>query len=58
VGIAIYPLHGKDAQSLLQRAIAQAGSVGTLGREGYAQRTERGPEAAANDDSGGDGAGR
>lgn len=50
VGMAIYPAHGKDAQSLLQRAIAQAGSVGTLGREGFATRTERGPGAAANDD--------
>ena len=50
VGMAIYPTHGKDAQSLLQRAIAQASSVGTLGREGFAHRTERGPGAAANDD--------
>ena len=50
VGMAIYPAHGKDAQSLLQRAIAQANSVGTLGREGFAARTERGPGAAANDD--------
>ena len=50
VGMAIYPAHGKDAQSLLQRAIAQASSVGTLGREGFAARTERGPGAAANDD--------
>jgi diguanylate cyclase (GGDEF)-like protein len=50
VGMAIYPAHGKDAQSLLQRAIAQASSVGTLGAEGYAARTERGPGAAANDD--------
>lgn len=57
VGLALYPLHGKDAQTLLQRAIAQAASVGTLGREGYAQRTERGPEAAANDDEGGGGDG-
>lgn len=50
VGMAIYPAHGKDAQSLLQRAIAQASSVGTLGREGFAARTERGPGAAANDE--------
>ena len=50
VGMAIYPTHGKDAQSLLQRAIAQASSVGTLGREGFATRTERGPGAAANDE--------
>ena len=52
VGMAIYPAHGKDAQSLLQRAIAQAGSVGTLGREGFATRTERGPGAAAANDDG------
>lgn len=52
VGIALYPAHGKDAQSLLQRAIAQASSVGTLGREGYAVRAERGPGGgAANDDA-------
>ncbi|RVU44592.1 GGDEF domain-containing protein [Rubrivivax rivuli] len=50
VGIALFPAHGKDAQSLLQRAIAQANSVGTVGREGYAVRTERGPAAAANDE--------
>jgi predicted signal transduction protein with EAL and GGDEF domain len=50
VGIALYPAHGKDAQSLLQRAVAQANSVGTVGREGYAVRTERGPAAAANDE--------
>ena len=53
VGMAIYPAHGKDAQSLLQRAIAQASSVGTLGREGFAARTERGPGAAAANDDGG-----
>ena len=52
VGMAIYPAHGKDAQSLLQRAVAQAGSVGTLGREGFAARTERGPGAAAANDDG------
>ena len=52
VGMAIFPAHGKDAQSLLQRAIAQASSVGTLGRGGFAARTERGPGSAANDDGG------
>jgi diguanylate cyclase (GGDEF)-like protein len=50
VGLAIYPDHGKDAHTLLQRASAQAGSVATLGREGFAARTERGAAAAANDD--------
>lgn len=35
---------------LLQRASAQAGSLATLGRDGFAARTERGPGSAANDD--------
>jgi diguanylate cyclase (GGDEF)-like protein len=49
VGLALYPDHGKDAHSLLQRASAQAGSVATLGRDGFAVRTERRGDAAAND---------
>lgn len=50
VGIALYPEHGKDAGTLLKRASAQAGSVATLGRAGYASAAVRGPGAAANDD--------
>jgi diguanylate cyclase (GGDEF)-like protein len=50
VGLAHTPEHGKDAESLLQRASAQAGSLATLGRGGFAARTERGPGSAANDD--------
>jgi diguanylate cyclase (GGDEF)-like protein len=50
VGLAHTPEHGKDAESLLQRASAQAGSLATLGRDGFAARTERGPGSAANDD--------
>ena len=50
VGLAHTPEHGKDAESLLQRASAQAGSLATLGRDGYAARTERGPGSAANDE--------
>ncbi|MCY7314109.1 MAG: GGDEF domain-containing protein, partial [Rubrivivax sp.] len=50
VGMAIYPEHGKDAESLLQRASAQAGSVATLGRAGYAAPVVRIGGAAANDD--------
>ena len=50
LGLALYPEHGKDALSLLQRAGAQAGSLATLGRDGFAARTERGPAAAANDE--------
>lgn len=50
VGLAHTPEHGKDAESLLQRASAQAGSLATLGRDGFAASTERGPGRAANDD--------
>ncbi len=50
VGLAHTPEHGKDAHSLLQRASAQAGSLATLGRDGFAARTERGPGPAANDE--------
>jgi diguanylate cyclase (GGDEF)-like protein len=49
VGLALYPDHGKDAHSLLQRASAQAGSVVAMGSEGYAARTERTAAPAAND---------
>ncbi|MDO8419805.1 MAG: GGDEF domain-containing protein [Rubrivivax sp.] len=51
VGLALYPEHGQDAETLLQHAVAQAGSVATLGRDGFAARTERGSDAAANDDA-------
>jgi len=51
VGLALYPEHGRDAESLLKRASAQAGNVGTVGREGYAAATQRGGGAAANDDA-------
>jgi diguanylate cyclase (GGDEF)-like protein len=49
VGLALYPDHGKDAHTLLQRASAQAGSVATMGGEGFAVRTERSGSDAAND---------
>jgi diguanylate cyclase (GGDEF)-like protein len=49
VGLAIYPEHGKDAESLMQRASAQAGSVATVGRAGFASRVQRIDSAAAND---------
>ncbi len=51
VGLALYPEHGKDAHSLLQRASAQAGSVATLGVQGFGSAVSRGPGAAANDDT-------
>ena len=50
VGLALYPDHGKDANTLLQRASAQAGSVATLGAEGFAVRTDRSGSTAANDE--------
>jgi len=49
VGLALYPDHGKDAQALLQRASAQAGSVATQGSAGFAAAVRRAPAAAAND---------
>jgi diguanylate cyclase (GGDEF)-like protein len=52
VGLALYPEHGKDANALLQRASAQAGSVATLGRAGFAVGTERAAGGgAANDEA-------
>lgn len=50
VGLALYPEHGRDADSLLKRASAQAASVATVGREGYAVATQRGGGSAANDE--------
>lgn len=49
VGLALYPEHGKDAESLLLRASAQAGSVATLGAEGFATASQRLAGGAAND---------
>jgi len=53
VGLALYPEHGKDAQSLLRRASAQALSLapsGGAGGAGLSTRVERSPSQAANDD--------
>lgn len=50
VGIASYPEHGRDAETLLRRAVGQAASLATVGRDGFANRAERGPAAAANDE--------
>jgi diguanylate cyclase (GGDEF)-like protein len=52
LGLAAYPEHGRDADALMRRAIGQAASVATVGREGFANRIERGPAAAANDEAG------
>ena len=50
-GLALYPEHGKTADALLRRAVGQAASLATVGREGFANRVERGPSAAANDEA-------
>ena len=50
VGLASYPEHGKQADALLHRALAQAASMATMGGEGTASAADRGPAAAANDD--------
>ena len=47
VGAAQYPLHGKDAEALLRRALGQAGDNPPTGRAGL---SPRGGRAAANDD--------
>ena len=49
-GLASYPEHGKDADALLRRALAQASQLATIGAAGLASRADRGPAAAANDD--------
>ena len=49
VGLALYPEHGKTADALLRRSVGQAAGVGSVGREGLANRVERGPANAAND---------
>jgi len=50
VGLASYPEHGKDADSLLRRALGQAASLATVGQSTVANVFDRGPSAAANDD--------
>jgi diguanylate cyclase (GGDEF)-like protein len=50
VGLSLYPEHGKDADSLLRRAVGQAAGTASVGRAGFANFVERGPGAAANED--------
>lgn len=50
VGVGQYPTHGKDADSLLRRALGQAASVATVGATGLAHRVALGPTSAANDE--------
>jgi len=54
VGLASYPEHGKDADALMRRAVAQAtqrvsGGAGSGGSGGSGQSADRGLAAAAND---------
>jgi diguanylate cyclase (GGDEF)-like protein len=49
-GLASYPEHGKDADSLLRRALGQAASQVTVGHSTVANVFDRGPSAAANDE--------
>ena len=51
VGLASFPEHGDRAENLLRRALGQAASVATVGRSDYAYAADRGPSAAANDES-------
>jgi diguanylate cyclase len=48
-GLASYPEHGKDAEALLRRALAQAAQMATVGGPVAALAADRGPAAAAND---------
>ena len=50
VGLASYPEHGKDADTLMRRALAQATQLATGGDGRTASAAERGANAAANDD--------
>ena len=49
VGLASYPEHGKDAEGLLRRALAQAAQMATAGGPLAARAADRGPSAAANE---------
>lgn len=50
IGFSLYPEHGRDAESLLRRAVGQANLGATEGQGGFATIGERGGAAAANDD--------
>jgi diguanylate cyclase (GGDEF)-like protein len=49
-GVSIYPSHGKQPDDLLKLALSMAAARRGLGRQGYADRAERGALPAANDD--------
>ena len=48
-GLALYPEHGKTADTLLRRSVGQATSLASVGREGQANLMQRQPGSAAND---------
>jgi diguanylate cyclase (GGDEF)-like protein len=50
VGLASYPEHGRDADALMRRAVGQAAQLASVGRDGFANRVERGAASAANDE--------
>jgi diguanylate cyclase (GGDEF)-like protein len=52
IGLAVFPDHGKDAQTLLQRALSQAVSLATVGPQGLGATVHRIGGAAANDQPG------
>lgn len=52
LGLSQYPEQGRLADELLRRAIGQASSTVAIGREGFANRVERGAARAANDEDG------
>lgn len=49
VGLASYPEHGKDADTLMRRAQAQAAQRVSLGGGQSGSAADRGPDSAAND---------
>jgi diguanylate cyclase (GGDEF)-like protein len=49
-GVALYPEHGRQPDDLLKLALGAAAARRGLGRQGFADRRERGEVAAANDD--------
>jgi diguanylate cyclase (GGDEF)-like protein len=49
-GLAHHPDHGRQADALLHRALAQAASMAAVGGSLPAQAADRGPDAAANDE--------
>lgn len=50
VGVGQYPGHGKEADALLRKALAQAAGMAGSGPGGLAQRAERHGAPAANDE--------